>query len=62
MLTVTILINGQPIITRSCWNKGNKPDSNEAMYLVDDNNIVFHNPDDGPIPLAKKLLDLVKTE
>ena len=60
MITVTILINGQPIITRSAVRKekGNRK-GKVSHYMVDTGNIIEHNYDDGAVPLAKKMLDTV---
>ena len=59
MITVTILINGQPIYTRSAVNisEGIKT---EADYKVDDGTILRHIPEDGAISLVKKMLDTIK--
>ena len=52
MLTVSILINGQPIFTRSVVNRI----SEKGGYVSDDGQIIEHNPDDGAIELAIKAL------
>ena len=51
MLTVAILINGQPLYTRSCFRE------EDGKYRVDDGSIIEHNYGDGAIILAHKLLD-----
>lgn len=51
MLTVSILINGQPLFTRSCFRE------EVGKYRVDDGSIIEHNYNDGAIKLAHKLLD-----
>ena len=51
MLTVAILINGQPLYTRSCFRE------EDGKYRVDDGSIIKHNYGDGAITLAHKLLD-----
>lgn len=51
MLTVAILINGQPLYTRSCFRE------EDGKYRVDDGSIIEHNYGDGAIALAHKLLD-----
>ena len=62
MITVAILINGQPIYTRSAVNvsedTNGKKDKN--LYSVDDGTIITHIPDDGVVALAKKMLDTIK--
>lgn len=58
MITVSISINGNPIITRSCWKiKGLE---GECQYQCDDGRIIKHNYDQGSVPLAIKLLEGVK--
>ena len=51
MLTVSILINGQPLYTRSCFREV------EGKYRVDDGSVIEHKYNDGAIVLAHKLLD-----
>lgn len=51
MLTVSILINGQPLYTRSCFRE------EEGIYRVDDGSVILHNYNDGAVLLAHKLLD-----
>ena len=69
MISVVILINGQPIMARAAVNTGCKPmeppkigepESGEIMYRVDDGSFVNHNPDDGAVPLAIKLLQTIQ--
>jgi hypothetical protein len=61
MITVTIFINGQPIITRSAVNKG--PALNDlTRYCVDDGSAIFHKPEDGAVKLAIEMLKTVHTE
>lgn len=59
MITVSIFINGNPIITRSAVNKGKVRDG-FSEYAVDDGSKVYHKQSDGPVKLAKMLLDTVK--
>lgn len=56
MISVVILINGQPIIARSAVNRR----AELGVYVVDDGSHVEHNPDDGAVALAIKLLQTVK--
>ncbi len=58
MLTVAILINGNPIMARSAVRGKRLPDGRVA-YLVDDGATVQHDPDDGAVALARKLLDRI---
>ena len=62
MITVAIMINANPIITRSAVNKGDIPNSELTKYHVDDGTIIHHRREDGPVVLAKKLLDTVAYE
>lgn len=60
MITVAILINGQPIFTRSATRQEddvfeNKPNT----YKTDSGEIIKHDHKDGAIELAKKLLDTI---
>lgn len=58
MITVSILINGHPIITRSARNIGLANDLSGAhKYKVDDGRILTHHRGDGAVALAKQLLD-----
>ena len=59
MLTVSILINGQPIYTRSAFRLEGKK-GEECKYKCDDGSIITHNYNDGAVKLAHKLLDTIK--
>lgn len=56
MITVSILINGEPIFTRTAVNRI----SEKGGYVVDTGEIVKHDPDDGAVKLAIKLLKTIK--
>ena len=60
MITVSILINGQPIFTRSAVrtyeHKG------VGTYLSDDGINLFHRINDGAIPLAIQMLKLIQEQ
>lgn len=61
MISVSISINANAIYTRTAIRiKDPTSDRPNAIYKVDDGNYIQHNPDDGAIKLAKKLLDLVE--
>ncbi len=61
MITVSISINGSPIYTRTAVNIGNDNKRyNVDRYKVDDGEIIFHDPKEGAIVLAKKMLDTIK--
>jgi len=63
LITVCILINGNPIYTRSAVNI-TKSDSEYKIneYKVDEGSIIEHCPIDGAVELAKKMLDTIKEE
>lgn len=58
MITVSILINGQPIITRSATRKSLNRQG-IGTYDVDTGDRIKHKVSDGAIKLAKKMLDTV---
>ena len=60
MITVSIFINGNPIVTRSAVNQLKDTLKGEATYKVDDGSIILHKRSKGAIPLAIKLLKLIK--
>jgi len=59
MITVTILINGRPILTRSAINREQMPDG-RYRYESDDGFELFHHRDDGAVPLAIAMLKTIK--
>jgi len=61
MISVAILINGQPVMARSAVNKG-PADNGEHIYHVDDGTYVYHKREDGAAVLAIKLLKTIKEE
>jgi len=61
MITVAILINGQPIMARSAASIGRHPEYDHwDRYQCDDGSVILHRPADGAVALAKKLLDTIK--
>ena len=57
MITVSILINGRPLIVRSACNA--TPDAAQtspSRYKVDDGRIIEHARIDGAVSLAMKML------
>ncbi len=56
MLTVAILINGEPLVARSIVNKLEKT----GYYWTDAGVKIKHNPKDGAIALAIKALKTIK--
>lgn len=59
MITVAILINGQPIMARSAVNQGRQPDG-RTRYLVDDGSEILHVREAGAVPLAIEMLKTLK--
>lgn len=59
MITVAIFINGCPIATRSCVDQQKTGKDGKTEYKTDGGLIVFHNKEDGPVALAKMLLDTI---
>lgn len=62
MITVAILINGNPIAARNAINQGRINANGESEYLTDSGDTVWHDQDDGAVALAHKLLDLIKND
>lgn len=59
MITVALLINGNPLAARSAVNTGKKKGKN-VIYRNDDGGKILHNPDDGAVKLAIKMLETIK--
>ena len=59
MLTVAILINGQPLMARSARNIQSCNDGT-CLYFLDDGSYVRHNPNAGAVALAIELLKTIK--
>lgn len=59
MLTVAILINGNPIMARSATNTLEETPEGH-VYLCDTGEKIVHRRDAGAVALAKKLLDTIK--
>lgn len=62
MITVSILINGQPIFTRTAVNRSKKGATNKDKnsYLLDDGGTIVHIPNKGAIKLAIEMLKTIK--
>lgn len=52
MITVSISINGEPIYTRTAVNRL----ETDGHYILDTGERILHNPDDGAVALAQKML------
>ena len=66
MITVAILINGQPIMARSATNicevkakRGEQP-GQWCSYRADDGSHIRHRREDGAVNLAIRLLQTIK--
>ena len=60
MITVSIFINGKPILTCSGVNKGQCKDVKGCyLYVVNNGRIIHHIRGDGAVALAKKILDTI---
>lgn len=60
MLTVAIMINGRnPIFARTAVNTDERK-GKKVAYRVDDGSTVWHDPKDGAVKLAMKLLKTIK--
>lgn len=63
MITVSILINGQPIYTRSAVNISTEDEiknKEKNTYLLDDSNTILHYRDKGAVELAIRMLKTIK--
>lgn len=56
MISVSISINGEPIICRSAVNTSFREDDPQR-YEIDDGRILYHNRKDGAVDLAIRMLD-----
>jgi hypothetical protein len=59
MITVAILINGNPIMARSATQERERRDG-VCEYRCDDGSVIEHDPDDGAVALAHKLLNTIR--
>ena len=57
MFTVAILINGNPLMARSAVNQCEQDADGRTKYRIDTGEVILHDPKDGAIALAHKLLD-----
>lgn len=58
MIGVYITINGKPIFARTAVNRLKE----RGVYMADDGSEINHNPDDGAVQLAIKLLETIKED
>ena len=59
MITVAILINGNPIMARSATNTGRGMPDGKVIYRVDTGEEIAHKRDAGAVELAIKLLKTI---
>jgi hypothetical protein len=59
LITVAILINGQPIMARSAVNKGHAANGFDT-YRLDCGRTILHKPSDGAVQLAIAMLRTIK--
>jgi hypothetical protein len=55
MITVSILINGEPIYARTAVNRLKE----HGVYILDTGERIHHNPEDGAVDLAIKMLHTI---
>lgn len=59
MLSVSIFMNGNPIYTRTVVNISRARKPGPCVYKLDDGQEIVHDPDDGAVPLAIKMLKTI---
>lgn len=62
MITVAILINGNPIVARNATNQSERNEKGETKYKTDSGEIIWHHREDGAVHLAHKLLDTIRND
>jgi len=62
MITVAILINGNPIVAKNAINQRETNERGETKYLNDAGEIIWHKSEDGAKVLAIKLLESIKND
>lgn len=62
MITVAILINGQPIVAKNAINQKKTNHRGETKYLTDSGEVLWHARDGGAVKLAHMLLDTIRNE
>ena len=63
MITVAVMINGKTIFARSATNISEHPDDTDMpqAYKLDyPGGFISHIPDEGFVPLVKKMLDTIE--
>ena len=62
MISVAIMINGNPITARSAVNEGQARGSKKIRYRLDDGSEILHCPQDGAVNLAIEMLKTIKAQ
>lgn len=62
MITVAILINGNPLVAKNCVNQMRQNEKGETAYKTDAGEIIWHHRDKGAVALAHRLLDCIKND
>lgn len=63
MLTVAILLNGNPLVAKNAIRQDGPADSEGYIkYKNDAGEIILHRPSDGAVVLAKRLLDTIRND
>ena len=62
MITIAILINGNPLLAINAINKSLENGDGQTLYLTTEGQKVWHKRSDGAVVLAKKLLDCIKND
>lgn len=62
MLTVGIFINGNPLVAKNAINQVRRNRKGQVAYKTDSGEIIWHDPEEGAVVLAKKLLDTIRND
>jgi hypothetical protein len=62
VITVAILINGNPIVAVNAINQGVTNSQGQTLYLATHGQEILHKREDGAVKLAKMLLDTIKND
>lgn len=60
MITVAILINGQPLVAKNAINQKRTNEKGQTAYLTDAGELIWHDRDEGAVVLAHLLLDTIR--
>lgn len=62
LITVCILIDGNPVVARNALNLSEITPQGETKFRADSGEIVLHKKSDGIKSMAHKLIDLIKND